>query len=292
MRNLACFMAVTLLGCATDAADVEDSVDDVFLTDDAKADAFGVEDWSPDGAAVLQLVSTASQSKLDDEVGLSARVAKSIVTARAALANGTFTDLAQLDAAPYVGRGVFARLLGYANDNHLFKTSLRVPLLLDDNNGGDEHPSLTTLNDRMRAKNLRPFGRYTFVDDSTDYDAKVTSYNDRIQQLATAEMMEITDSMLEYAYAYGDYEGICYIGDAKQVIDVIHGQAGIMVGEMYYAYAWRHGRDKWVDDNIEDETDLGDDFAGYDTKSDDVMVVYANGDDGEITGADVIPRCR
>ncbi|HEY4178860.1 MAG TPA: hypothetical protein VGM90_18565 [Kofleriaceae bacterium] len=289
---ISALMAVSFLGCATNTADVEDPENDVFLTDDAKADAFGVEDWSPDGAAVLTLVSSASQAKLQSDVGLTAKVAKSIVTARTALTGHKFTDLSQLDAAPYVGKTVFARLLEYANDNHLFKTSLRVPLLLDDNNGGDAHPSITTLNARMRAKNLAVFGRYTFADDSTDYDAKVQSYNARITKLGTAEGAEITDSLLEYSYAYNDYTGICYIGDAKQVIDVIQAQAGVMVGEMYNVYGWRHGTDKWKDDNIENESDLGDDFKNYKTTSDDVMLVYANGDDGDITGADVIPRCR
>jgi hypothetical protein len=284
-------MAVTLLGCATDAADVEDSPDDVFLTDDAKADAFGVEDWSPDGAAVLQLVSTASQSKLDDDVGLSARTAKRIVDARASLTGGKYTDLAQLDAVPYVGKTVFARLLAYVNDNHLFKTSLRVPLLLEDENG-DSHKPLSSLNDQMVANGLKPFGRFTFVDANTDFSSKMDAYNARVQELATKTMTEITDSMLMYAYSYSDYEGICYIGDAKELADVITGQAGVMVGEMYMMDAWRHGHDKWVDDNIEDENDLEDDFKNYDTSSDDVMFIYSNDDDGTHLSSDVIPRCR
>src|SRR5436190_23666541 len=138
MRTLIGLMAISLVGCAADEADIEDGENDVFLTEDAKADAFGVEDWSPDGAAVLRLVSSASEDKLDDDVGLSARVAKSIVAARKTLPDKKFTDLAQLDDAPYVGSTVFKQLLRYAAEKHLFKTSLRVPLLVEDENTQDK----------------------------------------------------------------------------------------------------------------------------------------------------------
>src|SRR6185503_19249726 len=139
MRTLIGVVAISLVGCAADdAADIEDGADDVFLTDDAKADAFGVEDWSPDGAAVLKLVTTATEDKLDDDVGLSAQVAGKIVDARDALPGKKFTDLAELDAVPYVGSTVFKQLLKYVTIKHLYKTSLRVPLLVEDEDTQDK----------------------------------------------------------------------------------------------------------------------------------------------------------
>src|SRR5262245_22370296 len=78
MKTIVCsalLASAALVGCA-DEPDVEDGENAVFLTDDAKADGFGVEDWSPDGMAVLKLVSTTSAAKLENDVGLSARAAK------------------------------------------------------------------------------------------------------------------------------------------------------------------------------------------------------------------------
>jgi len=293
MRTLVGLLAVSLVGCAVDEADVEDGVDDVFLTDDAKADAFGVEDWSPDGAAVLRLVSTASEDKLDDDVGLSAKVAESIVNARKALPDKKFTDLAELDDAPYVGSTVFKQLLKYATVHHLFKTSLRVPLLVEDENTQDK-TSLASFNTQAKNVGLQGFARYTFVDKSTDFDAKMTSYNERIDELEMKAGITLPGDMLMYAYNYSDYasgsQKLCFIGDAKQVVEVIEGQAGVMVGEMYSVWAWRHKTTKWTSDDGDDQ--YGDDFLDYDTKSDDVLIVYTNDDDGTHIASDVIKRCR
>src|SRR5665647_806710 len=151
----------SLLGACTGDSPVEDGQNDEFLTEDAKADAFGVEDWSPDGAAVLKVVSNFSKTKLEDEVGLSARVAKSIVTHRATLTGGEYHDLAELDAAGYVGVTVFKRLLRYAADEKLFKTAIRIPLVVE---GDNNNVSITSYNTKAHSVGLTGFARYTFVD--------------------------------------------------------------------------------------------------------------------------------
>ena len=297
MKTLASLMmmVIPLVGCVGDGGDAEDAADDVFLTDDAKADAFGVEDWSPDGAAVLRLVSTASADKLDDEVGLSTRVAESIVAARAALPNKKFGDLAELDAASYVGKTVFTQLLRYTTVNHLYKTSLRVPLLVEDENTQDKK-SIASFNTQARAAGVQAFARYTFVDANTDFDAKMARYNERLAELAMKASITIGGEMLMYAYNYGDYAAgtntICYVGDGDEVADVMTGQAGVMVGEMYSVWGWRHHATKWMEDNVESADDLGDDWKSYRTSSNDVLVVYTNDDDGTHIASDVISRCR
>src|SRR5262245_30473146 len=190
-HRLAACLAISLIGCAAEA-EIEDPIDDVFLTDDAKADAFGVEDWSPDGAAVLQLVSTATKAKLRNDVGLSANAANGIVTKRTEL-GGTYTDLADLDAAPYVGKTVFQQLLRYATTHHPFKTALRVPLLVED---GNHKVSITTYNDEARDAGLQGFARYTFVDADTEYTDKMATYDTRLQELATQANITINGEML------------------------------------------------------------------------------------------------
>src|SRR6476646_9631291 len=79
---LAALVLPSVLAACSETPAIEDGENDEFFTGDAKADAFGVEDWSPDGAAGLTLASSMSAAKLEDDVGLSARVAKAIVTQR------------------------------------------------------------------------------------------------------------------------------------------------------------------------------------------------------------------
>ena len=290
MHKLAGLIAVSLLACATDA-EFEDARDDAFLTDDAKADAFGVEDWSPDGAAVLKLVSTATESKLHEDVGLSTRVAKGIIAKRTGLAHEQLTDLAQLDSVPYVGKTVFNQLLRYVTDHHMFKTALRVPLLIED---GDTKTPITTYNDKARAAGVPGFARYTFVTDGTHYADKMDSYDTRLQALATKAHITISGEMLVYAYGLSDFavgtQKVCYIGDPMKVADVVGGLADDLVGDMYSVWAWRYKSNKWMSDDGEEQ--YGDDFANYRTSSDFVRLIYTNDDDGTHLATDDVPPCR
>jgi hypothetical protein len=281
-----------LHGCAS-SPDIEDGENDVFLTGDAKADAFGVEDWSPDGAAVLKLVTSASASKLHDDVGLSQRVADSIVAKRATLTGKKFDDLAQLDAAKYVGVTVFHHLLEYVADHHLFKTAIRVPLLVED---GDNKVALTSYNGQAKQAHVSGFARYTFVDADTHYSEKMASYDTRLQAIATKLGITIEGEMLVYAYGLSDFDpggGVCFIGDPREVADVVGGHADDLVGDMYSIWGWRYKTTKYVDDNVENpDEELGPDWKAYKTTSANVMIVYTNDDDGSHVEADVVKPCR
>jgi hypothetical protein len=299
MKNLlgVSFVLTSLLGACAGSPDVEDPENDEFLTDDQKADAFGVEDWSPDGAAVLRLASSLSASKLEDDVGLSAKVAKAIVAQRATLTDHKFTDLADLDAAKYVGKTVFQQMLRYVAEHHLFKTSLRVPLLLEDENGDTKTP-ITTFNAKAHEVGLTGFARYTFVDSKTDYDAKMASYDTRLQALATKANITIGGQMLRYAYSYSDYtvgaSKLCFIGAGTEVADVASSQAGVMTGEMYSIWGWRYRAKKVVDDNIEnaDEDFADTEWKAWTSSNKDVLMVYTNDDDGTHVASDIISPCR
>lgn len=292
----ACLFALVstsiLSGCSTDAG-VEDAERDVFLTEDAKADAFGVEDWSPDGRAVLKLVSSASRAKLEDDVGLSERVAKEIVAHRTTLTGGAYHDLAELDAARYVGITVFRRLLRYAAENKLFATAIRIPLVVD----GSERVSITSYNDEARAAGVTGFARYTFVDVTTDYTAKMRAYDERLQELATRAGIAIDGEMMRYASTVEEYTvgslKPCFIGDALDVPDITTSQFDSLMGDMYSLWGYRYKTTKWVyEDGDEADYEFGQTWKDWDVASTSILLMSTNTDDGDLPNVDIIGPCR
>ena len=281
-----------LVGCAGEPG-IEDGENDVFLTEEAKADAFGVEDWSPDGMAVLRLVSNASKSELEDDVGLTARAAKSIVDHRGELSGGRYHDLAELDAAKYIGITVFRHLLKHAADNHLFRTAIRIPLVVE----GTDRVSITSFNDEAKAAGVTGFARYTFVDVQSDYSAKMATYDTRLQELATKAGITIDGEMMRYASTVNDYTvgsiKPCFIGDPLEVADVTSSQADSLMGDMYSLWGYRYKSTKWIyDDMDEDEMNFGDEWDSYSTRSKSVLLMSTNTDSGDSPEADLIPPCR
>ncbi len=98
-------------GCLEDSnTDAEDSVDDSFTTD-GKADGT-IAEGSPTALAVLAIVNTKTEDELVGDVGLAKKVAHGIATH-----GSSFATLAELDAIPYVGKTVFAKLVAYAKSN-------------------------------------------------------------------------------------------------------------------------------------------------------------------------------
>jgi hypothetical protein len=149
-------------GCINEAEDgIEDTTDDTFLSADEKADAFGAEDFSPDGLAVLRFATNASATALRNDVGLSQRIVDGIIAFRKGPDNRAntaddkhFGDLAELDAVPFFGKRAFDAMLITATVKNLYKTSLRVPLL--DESG----KPLANNNRKMKAVGLREFGKF------------------------------------------------------------------------------------------------------------------------------------
>ena len=296
MKTALCTAALlltgSLIGCADQPA-VEDGENDVFFTDDAKADAFGVEDWSPDGAAVLKLVSTATASKLENDVGLSARVAKAIVAHRATLTGGEYHDLAELDAASYVGITVFKHLLQYAAEHKLFKTAIRIPLVVE----GSNDVSITSFNDRARMAGLTGFARYTFVAADTKYSDKMDSYDARLQELAMKAHITIDGEMKRYASTVGEYAvgslKPCFIGDPLEVADVTSSQGDSLMGDMYSLWGWKYKAKKWVyDDGDEADYAFTSEWKNWNKSSNAVLLESTNTDSGDEPDADIIAPCR
>ena len=281
-----------LVGCAGEPG-IEDGENDVFLTEEAKADAFGVEDWSPDGMAVLRLVSDASKSELEDDVGLTARAAKSIVDHRGELSGGRYHDLAELDAAKYIGITVFRHLLKHAADNHLFRTAIRIPLVVE----GTDRVSITSFNDEAKAAGVTGFARYTFVDVQSDYSAKMATYDTRLQELATKAGITIDGEMMRYASTVNDYTvgsiKPCFIGDPLEVADVTSSQADSLMGDMYSLWGYRYKSTKWIyDDGNEADYNFGSTWKNWNKTSKSILLMSTNTDSGDQPEADIIGPCR
>jgi hypothetical protein len=281
-----------LVGC-TGEPPVEDGEFDDFLTEEAKGDAFGVEDWSPDGMAVLRVTSTFSAAKLEDEVGVSERVAKAIVAQRKTLADSKFRDLRELDQAKFVGITVFKRLLRYVTEEKLYKTAIRIPLIVE----GTDRVSITSFNAKAREVGVTAFARYTFVDIDTDYDAKALSYDKRLEELATKAGITIDGEMMRFASTISEYSagsiGPCYIGDGLEVADVPASHGDSLMGDMYTIWGWKFKTKKVFDDTFaEDEINFTDDWKNWDRKSSSVLIQSTNTDSGDEPEADIIPPCR
>lgn len=288
--------ALVITGCV-DEGGVEDPIDDAFMTADAKADAFGVEDWSPDGMAVLRLVNSASARKLEDDVGLSARAAKSVVAHRATLDDGRYRDLAELDAAPYIGRATFARLIQYVTDEHLYRTAIRVPLVTVDPDAARLVP-ISSFNDEAQAAGKRGFASYTFVDEQNTYFDKAASYNERLAELGLDREL-VTHAVDLSALAAGSLEP-CYVGDPMEVPDLVRWQADDLLTEMYTVRGWRTGEEQGIADDV-DTLAFGAEWADWaessagEQRAVGIWYVYDDGvvrADDETAKLDVLPPCR
>ena len=113
-------MLACVCACATNEQTTEDGRDDDFVQD-GKADVGGVVEGSPEAIAVLALANDSTRETLRSEILISELAVDAIVAVRLGDDGeaGTgddvwFSTLSELDAVPYVGPGVFAKLLGCA----------------------------------------------------------------------------------------------------------------------------------------------------------------------------------
>ncbi|HEY4176186.1 MAG TPA: hypothetical protein VGM90_05120 [Kofleriaceae bacterium] len=298
MKKLAYLVAVaatTLLGaCATEGGVAQDPKDDSFTTE-GKEDAFGVEDWSPDGAAVIKFASTATKAQLQS-AGLTAKVAQAILDQRNTLPGKKFTTLHQIDQAPYTGKTVFTALLKYAADKKLFKTALRIPLLVDIDSVANP-VSITTYNEAARANNVTAFAPYIYVDVDTKYSDKMDAYNTRLQALAAKSGTPIAGEMKRYAYSLAAFENgtyaPCYVGDGGEAVDIASAHTDEMMSDMYIQWATRWKDKKWFDDNV-DSSDFsaGTEWDNFDTDGDEFLVISSANDDGDSQDPALVGNCR
>jgi hypothetical protein len=281
LMQLRAALLTVLVGCAPDAG-IEDSIDASFLPD-GKSDAFGIEDWSPDGAAVLTLLTTASETTLRDDVGLSQRAVDGILVQRTAI-GGTFEDLAQVDAAKWIGPVTFAHLVTYVTEHKLFKTALRVPLVLE---GG---VPITTYNDLAHANGHPGFAAYTYIDGTVPYNTKASAYEVRLAALEAASGVTIDPYMMRYASSLDAYGATCFVGVGGDVPDLAASEFDGMMGDMYSVWAMRVGTEWWSED-ADPAMVYGSAWTQWDTSSPSVLMFTSNNDDGT-AGPEIVPPCR
>jgi phosphatidylserine/phosphatidylglycerophosphate/cardiolipin synthase-like enzyme len=135
--------ALAFAGACADDADVEDGE-----LDSAAGKADSMAEGSAEALAVLRLVNdpAVTKAELDDDGGLSARVAGNIVNARngADRVAGTgddnpFDTLAELDAIPYVGPRTLEMLLEYARSKGLLDDGLKIDVVFSPQPAGQTH---------------------------------------------------------------------------------------------------------------------------------------------------------
>jgi hypothetical protein len=286
MRISTWWLAVALVGCAADKG-IEDPKEASFLSG-GKGDAFGIEDWSPDGAAVLKLVSTATEDALLDDVGLSQRAVDGILAQRAAV-GGVFEDLAQLDDAAWIGPATFEHMRQYVTEKKLFKTALRIPLVLDDGSGTKP---ISEYNQIAYAFGHTGFAKYTFIDGSVSYGTKAESYDMRLQALALAAGVTIDGEMMRYAASLDEYGDVCFLGDPADVPELTAGQYDDLMSDMYSMWAWRAGTASYVEDPTLDPAQEYPGWAGHDAASRTVLMWTTADDDGDFLHSEVVPPCR
>lgn len=111
--------------CASTGDDLGDGRDDAFLS--GKADTGGVDEGSPQAAAVLRVANEVAGPELHTGAGISTQTVNSMIAHRTG-PEGPFDTLAELDATPYVGPVAFQKLLAYATSHGFIATGWRTEL--------------------------------------------------------------------------------------------------------------------------------------------------------------------
>lgn len=201
-----CVVAATLAGC-----DAPDAVpeDEAPLSFDGKADGiFGLAEGTPQAAAILTLVGSASFEVLDDDVGLDRRAATNILDARA---QEPITSLTDLDAVRFVGRSAFEKLLEYVTEQGLV---------------GDSGTEL-----RISTFNIRWFGLDGDLYGSFGSETRTQRVREFIaEHLSDRDILvfqEIVDKELFFTEVVPEYKCVSYDGRAgkHQHIAVCHTDA-------------------------------------------------------------------
>lgn len=116
-------VALLVTACVEEELPAEDPIDEAFLDESGKDDAYGISDKSPEGLGILQLVNRGYYSELQ-KAGIGQNALREIWNHRDGTDNlassaddDLFNDLAELDSLPYVGRGAIQKLLAYAQAN-------------------------------------------------------------------------------------------------------------------------------------------------------------------------------
>src|SRR5689334_2676986 len=219
MKRFASVALCLLTACAaTDAGDAEDGANDAAT---GKADS-PISENSADARLVLGLVNDGgvSDAELDNEAGLSTRVAEAIVKYRdgadrefGTADDNAFDTLAELDAIPYLGPVAMRALLSYAKRTGT-STTLTIDIVASE---GDGRIKLDSLNAQLASSNI------TFPKKLTMGPRDGAKFLKVLRDLETANTKLGRQIDFDYTWDPSDYVNLCYTGDIRGVPRVVEG---------------------------------------------------------------------
>jgi len=296
-----CLSSLFVAACASqDAGDAEDGLNDAAT---GKADS-PISEGGADARLVLGLVNDGgvSDAELDNEAGLSTRVAEAIVKHRdgADREFGTaddqpFASLADLDAIPYLGPVAMRALLAYAKRTGT-STTLTIELVDGDlkladlnsqlSSAGISFPKTLTMGPRDGAKFLKVM---------------------RDIEVANEKLHRHID--MDHTWDPSEYVGLCYTGDIRGVPRVVEGlreslfsiYMGIQgerwgTSKRFYYNAAGEGTTEaaWITDQNVENADTMKVWTSFDTSSTNFLMMTDGGQEGDGTEffAVTIKKCR
>ena len=210
-----CLSSLFVSACASqDAGDAEDGI-----TDDAtgKADS-PISEGTANARLVLGLVNDGgvSDAELDNEAGLSTRVAEAIVKYRdgadrefGTADDNSFDTLAELDAIPYLGPAAMTALLAYAKRTGT-STTITFEMVASD-------VKLWELNSQLTAEHI------SFPKTLTLGPRDGAKFLKVLRDVEVANQKLDRDIDFDNTWDPSDYVGLCYNGDIRGVSRVVEG---------------------------------------------------------------------
>lgn len=297
-------------GCTSgDAGDAEDGENDAAT---GKADS--IAEGSANARLILGLVNDGgvSDAELDNDGGLSARVADAIVRHRdgadrefGTADDNPFDTLAELDAIPYLGPAAMTALLAYAKRTGS-STTLTIELVAREWHDGPDvwgTVKLDSLNPELAADGI------SFPKKLTMGPRDGAKFLKLQADIAKANQKLGREIELDYTWDPSEYVGLCYTGDIRGVARTVEGLRESMFsiymgiqGErwgttkrFHYSGAGGETEAEWI--TAQKEQDNGDAMAvwtGFNTSSSAYLMMTDGGQQGDGTEffAVLIKKCN
>jgi hypothetical protein len=306
-----CLSSLLVPACASqDAGDAEDGLNDAAT---GKADS-PISEGGADARLVLGLVNDGgvSDAELDNEAGLSTRVAEAIVKYRdgADREFGTdddkpFKTLAELDAIPYLGPAAMSALLAYAKHTGT-ATTLTIELVAREWHDGPDvwgTVKLSDLNTELAADHV------SFPKTLTLGPRDGAKFLKVLHDIETANQKLGREIELDHTWDPSEYVGLCYTGDIRGVPRVVEGLRESMFSIYMGIQGERWGTTKrfhyngagegsteaaWIESQNEENADTMKVWTSFDTSSTSYLMMTDGGQQGDGTEffATTIKKCR
>jgi hypothetical protein len=308
MRSLIGLVMSSLLipACAAGVGgDAEDGEHDAV---GGKGDSFA----DTDARLVLSLVNDTAvdTGELDEDAGLSSRVARAIVAHRdgadrepGTADDNVFDDLEELDAIPYLGPVAMRTLLDYAKRTDTGAT-LTIELVAQEWHDGPDVWGTTKLSE-LNAE-LAEYG-VRFPDKLTLGARDGRKFLQILRDIELANDKLGREIELDHTWDPSEYVGLCYTGNIRNVPETIERlreslfspYMGIQAErwgttkKFYYSGAGGETEAEWLELQREEHPDVVRVWEDFDTASSAFLMMTDGGQQGDGTEffAVLIPRC-